>query len=300
MKKHTSIFIAYTALLALVIVPFHASAQTTGIQKVLESAKQTIDDFVSAKDDQQSMELPLRIKTLEQAMSLSIEEAKDLRDKLNDLDNLGTDEKAWRNEKVKQIKAAITYFESSEKKVEDESDTLTEADTKKAAESFKQWRNDNYLPVLNEVQDYFLIAQQEKAIQTTKKRWQKIDGDIKRLEKAKVKKIDSARKLLTDADGLIEESDTLNQSAKAIFFDTFITPTTSTATSSNSTNSTSSEAKATNLSADSSATSTDTVSSSADTQPKSIEDLVTDSLSKIKETYKIFIDMSSLVRRLLK
>lgn len=300
MKKNTSILITYLALGALIIAPFRVSAQTTGIQKVLESAKQTIDDFVSAKDDQQSMELPLRIKTLEQAMSLSIEEAKDLRDKLNDLDNLGNDEKAWRNEKVKEIKVAITYFESSEKKVEDESDTLSEADTKKAAENFKQWRNDNYLPVLNEVQNYFLIAQQDKTIQTTKKRWQKIDGDIKRLEKAKVKKIDSARKLLTDADGLIEESDTLNQSAKAIFFDTFITPTTSTATSSNSTNSTSSDTKISSLSEDINTTSTDTVSGSADTQPKSIEDLVTDSLSKIKETYKIFIDMSSLVRKLLK
>ena len=46
-------------------------------------------------------------------------------------------------------------------------------------------------------------------------------------------------------------------------------------------------------------TSTEAVES-ADAKPKSIEDLVTDSLSKIKETYKIFIDMSGLVRKLLK
>ncbi len=299
MKKNTSILIAYIMLVSMVMVPFRASAQTTGIQKVLESAKQTIDDFVSAKDDQQSMELPLRIKTLEQAISLSIEEAKGLRDKLNDLDNLGADEKAWRNGKIKEIKVAITYFESTKKKIADQSDTLTEADTKTAAENFKQWRNEHYLPVLNEVQDYFLIIQQDKTIQTTKTRWQKIDGDIKRLEKAKIKKIDTARKLLTDADGLIEESDTLNQSAKAIFFDTFITPTTSTATSSDSENSTSSDTKIGTLVEDITTTSTNAVES-ADTQPKSIEDLVTDSLSKIKEAYKIFIDMSSLVRKLLK
>ncbi len=299
MKKDTSILIAYVALVSIIMVPFRASAQTTGIQRVLESAKQTIDDFVSAKDDQQSMELPLRIKTLEQAISLSIEEAKDLRDKLNDLDNLGADEKAWRNEKIQEIKVAITYFESTKKKIVDKSDTLTEADTKTAAENFKQWRSEHYLPVLNEVQDYFLIIQQDKTIQTTKTRWQKIDGDIKRLEKAKVKKIDTARKLLTDANGLIEESDTLNQSARAIFFDTFITPTTSTATSSDSENSTSSDAKLSTLVEDIATTSTEAVES-ADTKPKSIEDLVTDSLSKIKETYKIFIDMSGLVRKLLK
>ncbi len=298
MKKNTSILIAYLALVSIVIVPFRVSAQTTGIQKVLESAKQTIDDFVSAKDDQQSMELPLRIKTLEQAISLSIEEAKDLRDKLNDLDNLGTDEKTWRNEKIKEIKVAITYFESAKKKIADQSDTLTEAKAKAAAENFKQWRSEHYLPVLNEVQNYFLIIQQDKTIQTTKTRWQKIDGDIKRLEKAKVKKIDSARKLLTDANGLIEESDTLNQSAKAIFFNAFITPTTSTATSSDSENATSSDTKMSSLSEDIT-TSTEAVES-VDTEPKSIEDLVTDSLSKIKETYKIFIDMSSLVRKLLK
>ena len=83
---------------------------------------------------------------------------------------------------------------------------------------------------LNEVRDYFFVGQQE-TIDTARARWQKIDEDIKELEKAKVRNIILARKLLTNANTLITDSNAINEKAHTLFFTTFINISTSTATS---------------------------------------------------------------------
>lgn len=296
MKKITSILALFTLIAITTAMPSFAFAQSLGIQKALESAKETIDNLVSAKDGKQPDELSLRIQTLKQAIGLSIEEAKDAKAKLEGLDKdmLSDNEAVWRTTKLKDVESALNYFEIQKSDVEDNSKDISATEAKNIAENFKTWRDENYLPSLNEVRDYFLVDQQEKTIETAKTRWQKIDEDIKKLEKAKVKNIASARKLLKNANALIADSDTINTSAHKLFFDTFINISTSTATSSLS-----GDIKLDNkINGDKDATST--ASGKETPQPKSIRDLVKDSSIKIRDAYKIFIDMSSLVRRLLK
>ena len=299
MKKTTLIITLLTLITVGMATPSFAFAQSSGVQKALESAKETIDNLVSAKDGKQPDELSLRIQTLKRAIGLSIEEAKDTQAKLDglDKDTLSDNEVVWRDAKLKDIESALNYFETRKSDVEDNSKDITTAEAKNIAESFKTWRDENYLPTLNEVRDYFFVDQQEKTIETARSRAQKIDEDIKRLEKAKIKNIASARKLLKNANTLITDSDTINGRAHALFFATFINIGTSTATSSASAD-TKKETKLENKTlGDKDATST---MSGAEPQPKSIRDLVKDSSLKIRDAYKVFIDMSSLVRRLLK
>lgn len=299
MKKATSIIALLTLITVSAATPSFAFAQSSGVQKALENAKETIDNLVSAKDSKQPDELSLRIQTLKQAIELSIEEAKDARTKLEglDKDTLSDNEAVWREAKLKDVESALNYFETQKSDVEDNSKNISTTEAKNIAENFKTWRDENYLPPLNEVRDYFFVDQQEKTIETAKSRAQKIDEDIKRLERAKVKNIASARKLLKNANILIADSDAINGKAHALFFTTFIDIGTSTATSSASAD-TKKETKLENkTSGDKDATST---ISGAEPRPKSIRDLVKDSSLKIRDAYKVFIDMSSLVRRLLK
>ena len=295
MKKLTSILAFITLITVSASTPSFAFAQSSGVQKALENAKETLDNLVTAKDDKQPEELSLRIKTLEQAFDLSIVEVKDARTKLDGLNDLEKNEAVWRDEKLQELEAATNYFETQKGDIEDNRADITAAEVKKIAEDFKTWRDENYLPTLNEVHDYFLIDQQTKTIEKAKTRWQKIDEDVKKLEKSKVKNIAAARKLLKNANALIAESQSINDDARTMFFDTFINVSTSTATSSDEATikiETKTEAK----------TIVDATSTAAGEipQPESIRDLVKDSSSKIRDAYKIFIDMSSLVRRLLK
>ncbi len=297
MKKLTSILAFLTLLAISVATPSFAHAQSTGVQKALESVKETIDNLVSAKDSKQSDELSLRIQTLKRAIGLSIEEARDARAKLDglDKDTLGENEVVWRDAKLKEMESALSYFETRKSDVEDNSKDITATEAKNIAENFKTWRDENYLHTLNEVRDYFFVGQQEKTIDTARARWQKIDEDIKKLEKAKVRNIILARKLLKNANTLITDSNAINEKAHTLFFTTFINISTSTATSSAS-----EDIKLDNKMNRDNKDATSTVSDVAAPSPQSIRDLVKDSSLKIRDAYKIFIDMSSLVRRLLK
>lgn len=305
------------ALLLPVAAPVHA--QSESMQKALESVKGTLDDLVAAKDEQKPVELGLRIEALKKAINLSAAEAKELRVKLIAIEDLDAKTDAWREIMADQMKKAAEYALGEGKAIETNEKEMTLAEVKDIAARFKAWRESSYLPVVGQVRDYFLIAQEEKTIETAKSRWQKIDSDIKKLEKAKIKNIESVRKMLTNADFLIAEGEAMNQEAWTSFVDVYISRTTSTAATSTDSNATTTETSATSTDSNAtttvqenpitleSSTSSSPLASSTDAKdepvplpPPSIRDLVHGSLSKIKDAYKVFIDMSNVVRKLLK
>ncbi len=308
----------YASITLLIVLAMSASpatrahAQSQGVQKAFESVKESLDNLVTAKDDRQPMELSLRIETLRKVFDLSLAEAKDTRVKLLELEGLKGNEEIWRDISADSMKDAMDYFQSQEQYIDDNEKTLAVDDVKNIAKDFKDWRDKNYLPVFSAVRDYFLVNQQDKTIETARKRWQKIDADVQKLEKAKIKGIKDARTMLVSADKLISESSTFNKEARTLFFSMFIdslTKTTSTAATSTDENATSTitELILSTTSTDSLVTSTETVASSTgekatSTAPTalSIRDTVKQSLSKVRDAYNVYIDMSALVRKLLK
>lgn len=311
MKRYVSItLLVALAMSAAPVARVHAQSQ--GVQKAFESVKESLDSLVTAKDDRQPMELSLRIETLRKVLDLSLAEAKDTRVKLLELENLKGNEAVWRDISADTMKDALDYFQSQKQYLDDNEKTLAIDEVKGVAKDFKDWRDKNYLPTFSAVRDYFLVNQQDKTIETARKRWQKIDADVQKLEKAKVKGIKDARAMLVSADKLIAESATFNKDARALFFSAFIntivkTASTTATSTDNTASSTATELIFAASSTDSRATSTESSASSTDEKATStvsaavsVRDTVKQSLSRIRDAYNVYIDMSALVRKLLK
>lgn len=312
MKKYVSAFTLLVVIAASATPALRVHAQSQGVQKAFESVKESLDNLVTAKDDRQPMELTLRIETLKKVLNLSLTEAKDTRIKLIELENLKGNEEAWRDIAVDTMKDAADYFSSQEQYINDNEKIFTVDDVKSAAKDFKDWRDKNYLPAFSAIRDYFLINQQDKTIETARKRWQKINADVQRLEKARVRGIKDARAMLIAADKTLTESAALNKNARVLFFRTFIEGATSAAATSTATSTDENTTSTVTMlvlattSTDIAATSTDATTSTkaitSSTQPLalSIRDTVKQSLSKVRDAYNVYIEMSTLVRKLLK
>jgi len=256
----------------------------TGAQSAVETVKEAINDLITAKDEKKQIEAPLRIDTLKKAVSLATDEAKNLRVKLLTLDDLTKEYKAWRNNMASSSKEMVANLEGFKKEINDleKNQTTSDEEIKNLGNKIKEWRENIYLPFATEVQDYFFIVEENKTLDTAQNRSEKIAADIIRLEKNK-KKVNDLKDLLEKADKTIEEAVSLNKDAKALFEDTYFPkPDTETIVSS---------------------TTQATIQEQVEevvAPPKSIRDLVKDSSNKVRDSYKIFIEMSGLVRRLLK
>jgi len=273
--------------------------QSSNIQKAFENVKGQLDGLITAKDENQPDELTLRITTFEKVIDLSITEAKDLKLKLLGFETEAEDKElgSWKEKMIAGTAAALKYYEA-EKQVAGEDKIIDLESIKTRAKKFKEWREMNYLPVLQETNEFFLIQQEGQAIQTAKKRAQKIGDDIKKIQKVKPKAASEFLKLLNRANQLIEEGNKKNKKAEEMFWETYIVETKIDVSSS-------SQAVAPNDEKLSVATTSESkvVANASSTEiipTLSIKDLVKESFAKIKDAYQIFIEMSNLVRKLLK
>ncbi len=279
------------------------NTQSSNIQKAFENVRGQIDDLITAKDQNKTDELNVRIETFKKVIDLTISEAKDLKIKLLSFD-INVDQKDlldWQSKKVDELNAVIKYYESEKQTIENAK--IDVAGIKNEAQKFKDWRETNYLPTANEINDFLLIQQEKQGIQTAKNRAQKISTDLKKLQKYLAKSYADITKLLDKANGLIEESDRINQSAEKFFFDKYINKDKEKQISSGVLSSSTEE----KLSLDSAAALPNSTTSNnvnapeaSSTQLASIKDMVKVSLTKVRDGYQIFIEMSNLVRKLLK
>lgn len=303
--KHFSTAIAVALAFTLLgSVGTVRAAETSPVEKAIEGVKDKLDNLVTAKDEKSSDELALRISTLRKVIEFSVTEANDLKVKLI---AMKTEEavELWKEATLDKIEAALAYYKEEKENLEDEEHILDLAGVKAAAESFKEWRAAHFLPVADMAQDFLLISQEEKAIETAEKRAAKIGEDVQKLKNARQKLAKSLVPLLEKANNLIEEAAELNTTAHNRFWEEFVVSfTTSTAENASSTEA----AEAATSSKAFSLSSLDAVSSSteatstvaAEPLPPSIRDLVKSSLTKVREAYQVFIEMSTLVRKALK
>lgn len=301
MKK----FLLTLTILATAFLPASAVRAETKLESTLEGVKGQVENLVTAKDEKSGSELALRIETFKKVIEFSVSEAKDLKIKLLALEDLSEDENAWRENVIKELNNALVYYESEKAAIEDTS-KIDLDEIKALATDFKEWRDTTYLPIAEKINEFLLIHQEENAIEIAERRWQKIDEDIKKLEKAKIKGVSELRQLLNDAGTIIGEGKNLNREAGGLFWENYIltdaSSTTSTPASVVVTPVLPEELNATTTASSTEVNSTSTDESASSTlaiQPPSIRDLVEDSLVKIKDAYQVFIEMSSLVRKLL-
>ncbi|MDO8557076.1 MAG: hypothetical protein Q7R98_01280 [Candidatus Jorgensenbacteria bacterium] len=339
MEKHIFIFVSVFLAGSLMAgsVAFgqtSSSSVSSPVEKALGDVRDTFDNLINAKDENSAQELPFRIETYKKVIDFTITEAKDLKVKLLAIDSVNEHLVPWQEESLQNLAKAGEYYEAQKKLLNEKEKTLTMDQLKKLAGNFKKEREGNFLPTINQAKDFLIIYQEKSSIDTAKSRWSKIQDDVKKLQKSKIKAADTFASMLKNANGLINEAQTLNKNAERLFWDSYAYTATTTITAASSTDeiketlvaaetallpgktvtlepastviatasSSSTEQTSANTvpvyTATSTATSTDAVL--APTQPPSIRDLVKSSLIKVKDAYQIFIEMSSLVRKGLK
>lgn len=286
MKTYRYIIVALCAVIVALPLsrPSHIFAAEGTTQDTQQTAvntvKEAISNLVSAKDEKKQTETPVRIDTLKKAVLLAISEAKELRVKLIGLEDLSTEYETWATKKSEDMKGMIDTLETFKKDIAklEEDETTTDEQIKGLGEKIKTWREITYLPLSTEIQDYFLIIEEYKTIETAESRSEKIGIDVTKLEKRKKNTV-ALKKLLTTADSEIDEAKKINDEAKALFEKTYLPKENEIIISTTTPVIEKDEVK---------------------TQPKSVRDLVKDSSNKVRNSYKIFIEMSNIVRKLLK
>lgn len=270
--------IALAAVFLVVAYPGTASAESVpAVKKVLENAKAYLDDLVTAKDDNTSNDLSLKIETFKRVLDLSAAETKDLEFKLLTTEKDEQFEE-WKQSALDGLARALAYYDS-ERELLSETASITASDIAGIAKSFKEWRESEYLPLLTQVQDFILVKQEAKAIQTAEKRLEKVNENLASLGISSRNK--DISKHLSKAKSLINSALKLNSEATDLFISRYIA--------------TSTEEMAT-----STASSSDAGSEAVPVPPPtSVKDLVRSSLDAVKGAYQSFIDISGLVRKLL-
>lgn len=312
---------ALALVVGLLQVPV-AFAQTKSVEKAVQGVREKVDDLVASKDENVAESLPLRVEAFKKVLDLSVAEAKDLKLKLLALeikDDLLLEK--WRKAMIESLNGVLVFYDGEQESLLDKEPNSVEK-VRALAEKFKLWREENYLPVLGQISDFFLINQEERALGIAEKRAKKIGEDLARFPKAGKNK--NIADLFEKARLLIEEGVGLNERASLSFRSMFLSAyeekplsaleipaeNDSATSSASSSASAGSEEEVLQSPASSSSTATSSTRSwQASSAPNeiageatlepSIRDLVRSSLMKIKETYQVFIEMSGLVRKLL-
>ncbi|MFH1193290.1 MAG: hypothetical protein V1656_03180 [Candidatus Jorgensenbacteria bacterium] len=326
MKKYIAIFIAVAFVCSIAGARTVAAATPSPVEKAIEGVKDKLDALVNAKDEQSPDELAFRVSTMKKVIEFSVAEANDLKIKLLAVE-MGKEAESWRDATVKKLNDALAHYADVKGNLEDKESTIDLAGVKAMAQEFKDWRTTYLIATADAVRDFLLISQEGSAIETAKKRAQKIGEDVTKLKNAKYKVAKDLAILLNKANNLVGEGAKLNETAHARFWNEFIIPAmpkaSSTESSATSTEpeaqATSSvpEIQATSFTPEAQATSSAPISSpfasstnnqatstleatstaAAAALPPSIRDLVKSSLTKVREAYQVFIEMSALVRK---
>ena len=315
-KKLLTIVIIF--LFSISQMVFAQSSST--LQKAVEQTEESVEVLATVKDSQFEnpvLDLAFRIETFQKVIALSISEAKSLKLKILNLessDDLNENYYLWLKDMINQLNQVLDYYEEQLQVLEN-NEPITLDIIKQLAQDFKDWRQSNYLPFANQIVDFLLINQEKKAISVAQKRFQKISTDIYKLQKAELKGVSTLIVMLNKADDFIRESIIINQEAELLFNNLHIEPfllilsslNATTTTTTDTTNITATSTIINNFDATTTVTSTTSTPDSdststielAEDQVLSIKDLIRNSLSQIREAYRIFIEMSSLVRELL-
>jgi len=325
MRKRTALFTIL--VLSLFFIPAYGGvfAQSDTTKKALEDVKESLDTLVEAKDEDYSDEVALRVETYRKVVDFSTSEAKDLKLKLLSYDSLKEPLLSWKDDMAQKINKLLSFYDNEKKSIEASKDITLEK-IQIIAEQFKEEREKRFIPLSDEINLFLIINQGEKAIEMTEARWKKIQDDLKKLENAgaDTKKL---KILLGEANENIEESKKLESKAMDLFIkknalplfelkqattsthatsiDSSVLTASSTETRTTSTekledkNEKNTEITTTTKSNNNIATTTDKELQLEEPPEESIKDLIKSSILKIKDAYKIFIEMSSLVRKLL-
>lgn len=284
-----------------------AHAQTQGVQKALEEVKVKLDDLVTAKDENPANDLGLRIQAFKKVIELSIEEAKTLKVKLVAAEFGGAEKEtleAWRKNMLASLDRALAYYNETLKTLTSSTAPLDLAGVRTLAASFREWREASLAPSVAVIENFLLIAGQEHALGIAESRLAKIEGDVKRLERAKMKGIEKLKTLLAKSAAHLKDARRSYGAAESLFT-VSLAPQESSTSTATGTVPIATSTKPTATSTPPVEATTTEVSGIANRAlpllaPSTVRDHVRASLESVKSAYQTFIEMSAEVKKILK
>lgn len=270
-------------------------AQAPAVQKAFEEVRTKLDDLVSAKDENLADNLALRIQAFKKVVEFSVEEAKTLKVKLLSTEFKDADKEtleAWRARMEDGLIDADAYYGTILVALTTTTTPLDLPSVKALATSFKEWRDASFTPLSGEVEEFLLVAGQARALEVTEARFAKIAGDVTKLERAKIKGVDTLVTFLSAARTHLDGAANAYRRASALFAATIATSTPPVSTSTPITSGI--------------ATSTEPARPARGPTDKEVKvtltvrDEIRASLESIKQTYLAFIEMSVEVKKILR
>ncbi len=283
---------------SLALAAENGSAEPKPVLKAAEEVEASVEGLVTARDENISNDLGLRIDAFKKVIELSVSEAKDLQVRTLLIEKSSKDMALWREEVLGEVENAVRFFELLKKKgvahIKDVSAVKLEA------EEFRKWREENFAPALRAVNDYSSLAKGREIAGIAKERSQKIAKDLIKLGKSG-KDAAELQTRLQKANTSITAAEKLLKEGGALFQLTYILPVTTSSSEPIIESPTSSlpigEAPTSSLATSSMPISPEKgVEASA---PLSIKELVRSSFDEVKDAYRLFIEMSGLVRKSL-
>jgi len=270
-------------------------AESTPVEKALEGVKQTVDDLVSAKDEKNPQELSLRIQTFRKILDLAIAEAKDLKVRLLSEEPEGEKLVALHEELVKKISEALKTYEERAKKFSLLERDLNLEDIRLMAEDFQKNREANFSVSTQTAHDFLASRQTAKILEIARTRYEKIDTDLKKMGRNRT--TENLVNLLKKAAKNLDLAEKKARLANEKFEKDYLLPPVEVSTSTIS----ATMMKLEEIKIEETSTSTTPTSTNTQAVPpvplSSIRDLVQESLTSVKDTYQVFIEMSAVVRK---
>lgn len=297
--------IAYLILISIFGVLFFVApseAQTNPTEKVIQGVKDTVDALIEAKDKNSPEEAKARLDAYKKVLDLALQDSKETRLKLLAFENEKTTTTAaiWKADRLKNMSSAVKHYED-ELSIIGKMENPSMEEVKARAEELKTWREEFYIPLSEEVQAFLLIETQKKSLETAKNRLEKVNADVVKLRKAKFRKISEVETRFKTAAELIADAERLNSSAEREFAKWYLLPFMKDGEEKKILEKELKEDKEKIEKEKKAAESKD--EDSSDSAPvlksTSIKGMVDGSFSKVKDSYRIFIEMSDLVRKLL-
>ncbi len=217
MNNRKKISLGLVALITvLVLAP---KAEAADLKSAAKSLDSSLNELIQAKDESsfenklsEEEEIVYRKKVIMNAIDLSFKEIANLKEKLKALPlEEKSDPFVIRARMSEFLVSAETYYKEAEKTLD--GSKLSIENVKDLAKSIKEYRDGSYDPEVSKMLDFIIVFQTERLIRNASDRWEKIDSDIKKLDKANL--IDASEFSKMMADAMTSISNAKNSAAKA-------------------------------------------------------------------------------------
>ena len=195
----------------------HAKSLRPALNNVIESLEQLIaiknsDNYLSS-DEKADIEVEAKKTALNKILELSIEEVKNLENKLEQFNDFSSEEISLLNQShINALSDYKSYYESIRQQV---NQNISLNEVVDLAQKLKNWRENNYHKKINKIADFVLVFQNQETLKVTENRLSKILRDSKAIKSLiKPTKWAEADKLLETAKKLILEAREVNNDAQ--------------------------------------------------------------------------------------